>query len=79
MKAEGLELGVGARLTRDWMGKTHEVIVEEGGFRWEGRTYRSLSAAAARRPAAAHRSRPSSDSACATSPSISIVTSCQGA
>lgn len=46
IKAEGLELGVGARLTRNWLGKTHEVIVEEGGFRWEGRTYRSLSAAA---------------------------------
>ncbi|MCW1400923.1 DUF2924 domain-containing protein [Novosphingobium sp. MW5] len=46
IKAEGLELGVGARLTRNWMGKTHEVIVEESGFRWEERTYRSLSAAA---------------------------------
>lgn len=46
IKAEGLELGVGARLTRQWQGRTHEVKVEADGFRWEGRTYRSLSAAA---------------------------------
>ncbi len=46
VKAEGLELGIGARITRTWMGKTHEVIVEADGFRWEGHTYRSLSAAA---------------------------------
>lgn len=46
VRAEGLELGIGARLTRQWQGRTHEVVVEHGGFRWEGRTYRSLSAAA---------------------------------
>lgn len=46
LKAEGLELGIGARLTRQWQGHTHEVIVEAGGFRWEGRTYKSLSAVA---------------------------------
>lgn len=46
IKAEGLELGVGARLTRQWQGRTHEVIVEADGFRWEGRTLRSLSAVA---------------------------------
>lgn len=46
IKAEGLELGVGARLTRQWQGRTHEVIVEADGFRWEGRTHRSLSAVA---------------------------------
>ena len=44
--AEGLDLGIGARLTRRWQGRTHEVIVEVGGFRWEGRSYRSLSAVA---------------------------------
>lgn len=46
LKAEGLELGIGARLTRQWQGRTHEVIVEAAGFRWEGRTYKSLSAVA---------------------------------
>jgi hypothetical protein len=46
IKAEGLELGIGARLTRHWQGKTHEVIVEADGFSWEGKGYRSLSAVA---------------------------------
>jgi hypothetical protein len=46
VRAEGLDLGIGARLTRQWQGKTHEVLVEVGGFRWEGQSYRSLSAAA---------------------------------
>ena len=46
LKAEGLDLGIGARLTRTWQGKVHEVIVEAGGFKWEGRSYRSLSAVA---------------------------------
>lgn len=45
-KAEGLDLGVGARITRTWQGRTHEVIVEADGFRWEERHYRSLSAVA---------------------------------
>ena len=44
--AEGLELGVGARLRREWRGRTVEVVVEEDGFRWEERLYPSLSAAA---------------------------------
>ena len=44
--AEGMDLGIGARLTRQWQGRTHEVIVEVDGFRWEGRLYKSLSAAA---------------------------------
>ena len=46
VRAEGLDLGIGARLTRQWQGRTHEVIVEAGGFRWQERTYRSLSAVA---------------------------------
>ena len=46
VQAEGLELGVGATLTRKWQGQTVEVIVEQDGFRWEGRIYPSLSAAA---------------------------------
>lgn len=46
VRAEGLDLGIGARLTRQWQGRMHEVLVEAGGFRWEGRHYRSLSAVA---------------------------------
>ena len=46
VQAEGLELGVGARLRREWQGLTVDVIVEEDGFRWEERLYPSLSAAA---------------------------------
>ena len=46
IKAEGLALGIGARLTRHWQGKTHEVIVEADGFSWQGDTYSSLSAVA---------------------------------
>ena len=45
-EAEGLDLGIGARLTRHWQGREHVVVVEADGFRWEGRTYRSLSAVA---------------------------------
>lgn len=43
---EGRHLGVGARLSRTWKGRTVEVVVEEGGFRWQGKVYASLSAAA---------------------------------
>jgi hypothetical protein len=43
---EGRHLGIGARLTRRWKGREIEVIVEEGGFRWEGKLFPSLSAAA---------------------------------
>jgi hypothetical protein len=39
-------LGIGAKLRRNWQGQTVEMVVEEDGFRWNGRTYRSLSAAA---------------------------------
>jgi len=46
VRAEGLDLGIGARLTRQWQGKTHEVVVEVDGFRWQGQRYRSLSAVA---------------------------------
>jgi Protein of unknown function (DUF2924) len=46
VQAEGLELGVGARLRRNWRGTTVEVVVEEDGFRWKDRLYPSLSAAA---------------------------------
>lgn len=46
VRAEGLSLGIGARLTRSWQGKTHQVVVEADGFCWEGRSYPSLSAVA---------------------------------
>lgn len=46
VRAEGLELGIGARLTRIWQGREVEVIVETKGFRWQDRHYPSLSAAA---------------------------------
>ena len=36
----------GTRLIREWQGRTHEVTVLEQGFRWNGETYRSLSAIA---------------------------------
>jgi hypothetical protein len=46
VQAEGLELGVGAKLRRLWQGNPVEVVVEADGFRWEDRLYPSLSAVA---------------------------------
>lgn len=46
LRAEGLELGIGARLTRIWQGRLVEVVIEAEGFRWDDRLYPSLSAAA---------------------------------
>jgi hypothetical protein len=46
VRMEGLELGAGARLQREWQGSVVEVVVEDDGFRWGDRTYRSLSATA---------------------------------
>ena len=45
-KVQGLDLGVGAKLTRLWRGRPVEVVVEREGFRWEDQLYPSLSAAA---------------------------------
>ena len=36
----------GTRLLKSWGGETHEVIVQDGGVLWNGRTYASLSAVA---------------------------------
>lgn len=33
----------GTRLIREWQGVTHEVVIEEKGFRWQKQHYRSLS------------------------------------
>ena len=46
LPAEGLSLGVGAKLRREWQGRSVEVEVAQDGFVWEGRLYRSLSAVA---------------------------------
>jgi hypothetical protein len=37
---------VGTRLVRDWDGRRYEVTVVQGGYEFEGRRYRSLSAIA---------------------------------
>jgi hypothetical protein len=46
VEAEGLQLGLGATLRRQWQGRDVIVEVVEGGFRFDGRKYKSLSAAA---------------------------------
>jgi hypothetical protein len=46
VEAEGRQLGVGATLRREWQGAEIVVTVVEDGFKWNGRTFRSLSAAA---------------------------------
>jgi len=37
---------LGARLVREWHGRTHSVIASEEGFQFEGKTYRSLTSIA---------------------------------
>ena len=37
------KLSAGVHLVREWGGTTHHVEVLEKGYRWRGRTYRSLS------------------------------------
>lgn len=37
---------IGTRLMREWKGVAHEVTVVDGGFEYQGRLYRSLSAIA---------------------------------
>ena len=46
VEAEGRQLGLGATLRREWQGAEVLVTVIEDGFKWNGRTFRSLSAAA---------------------------------
>ena len=50
-------LSSGARLVREWHGRTHSVEVLENGFLFEGQTYRSLSEIA-RRITGSHWSGP---------------------
>ena len=42
----GARLFPGTRLLREWHGRTHTVEVDEDGFLWNGRRWRSLSAVA---------------------------------
>ena len=44
--AEGLALGDGTRISRNWQGRSIEVVVAGGGFEWNGRRFASLSAVA---------------------------------
>ncbi len=46
LTVEGQHLGVGAKLSRSWKGRRIDVEVVENGFRWEDRTFASLSACA---------------------------------
>ena len=41
-----LELKSGTRLLREWRGRSHEVLVLDDGFSWQGTHYPSLSAVA---------------------------------
>ena len=43
---EGLKLGPGTKLSREWDGRREDIIVEKNGFRWRGGSYPSLSAIA---------------------------------
>ncbi len=44
--AKAASVSVGSRFVREWNGRNHVVDAVEGGFLWNGRTYRSLSAVA---------------------------------
>jgi hypothetical protein len=39
----GPRIRVGARLVREWRGRTHTIVVTEAGFEYAGKTYSSLS------------------------------------
>ena len=47
VRAEGLDLGIGTTLRREWRGRIVQVTVEEEGFCHKGQLFKSLSAAAA--------------------------------
>jgi hypothetical protein len=51
------KIRTGARLVREWNGRTHTVMVKEEGFTYAGRSYRSLTAIA-REITGAHWSGP---------------------
>ncbi len=41
-ESQTARLKPGARLVREWQGRTHTVTVTEDGFHWNGMTWRSL-------------------------------------
>jgi hypothetical protein len=43
MTTPALRLKPGARLVREWHGRTHTVLVQERGYAYDGRSFRSLS------------------------------------
>jgi Protein of unknown function (DUF2924) len=43
MRAVAIKPAAGTRLVREWRGKTHMVDIEENGFIYDGKPYRSLS------------------------------------
>ena len=45
-QAGAQKIRAGARLVREWNGRAHTITVEEEGFTYAGRSYRSLSAIA---------------------------------
>jgi hypothetical protein len=45
-KSQVTNLQAGTRLLREWHGQNYEVIVQDNGFLFNGKTYRSLSAIA---------------------------------
>ena len=56
-RASELRLKPGARLVREWRGRTHTVVVLKEGFEFEGRPYRSMTQVA-REITGAHWSGP---------------------
>ena len=44
--APPIRLKPGAKLIREWHGKTHHVLVHDHGFQWNGQNWRSLTAIA---------------------------------
>ena len=44
--AKGDHLGLGARIVREWRGVDYAVETVDGGYRWQDKTYASLSAVA---------------------------------
>ena len=47
-KQSTASLAAGAHLVREWNGRTYQVEVIDGGYRFDGQTYRSLTAIARR-------------------------------
>ena len=45
-KNSTIQVKQGLKLVREWRGETHDVLVLEDGFEWNGRCWRSLSAIA---------------------------------